>query len=142
MAALVENVPSFLLRKYSVDGRREAPFPMAAFCWWKYVQLQLLMKSILLVEIMMRHVSFFVIFVFVFAFCDVCLLQPCGHLLGKGWPLDSLVVFSGTFVTFPYDVLGQVWYLFESIPDLCLLSYFDNLYQRFVDGKMSSQNYF
>ena len=28
------------------------------------------------------------------------------------------------FVTFPCDVLGQVGNLIESIPDLCLLSYF------------------
>ena len=27
-------------------------------------------------------------------------------------------------VTFPYGILGQVWYLIESIPDLCSLSYF------------------
>ena len=26
----------------------------------------------------------FVLFVFVLAFCDVCFLQPCGHLSGKG----------------------------------------------------------
>ena len=28
------------------------------------------------------------------------------------------------FVTFPCGVLGQVWYLIVSIPDLCRLSYF------------------
>ena len=28
------------------------------------------------------------------------------------------------FVTFPCDILGQVWYLIVSIPDLCYLSYF------------------
>ena len=28
------------------------------------------------------------------------------------------------FVTFPLCVLGQVWYLIVSIPDLCLLTYF------------------
>ena len=28
------------------------------------------------------------------------------------------------FVTFPWDILGQVWYLIVSIPDLCHLSYF------------------
>ena len=28
------------------------------------------------------------------------------------------------FVTFPCGVLGQVWYLIELIPDLCLLTYF------------------
>ena len=29
------------------------------------------------------------------------------------------------FVTFTRDVLGQVWYLIESIPDLCILTYSD-----------------
>ena len=28
------------------------------------------------------------------------------------------------FVTFPCDILGQVWYLIASFPDLCRLSYF------------------
>ena len=28
------------------------------------------------------------------------------------------------FVTFPFDVLEQVWYLIVSISDLCLLPYF------------------
>ena len=30
------------------------------------------------------------------------------------------------FVTFPCGILGQVWYLIASIPDLCHLSYFYN----------------
>ena len=34
------------------------------------------------------------------------------------------VMFSCVFVTFPCGVLGQVWYLIVSIPDLCLLPYF------------------
>ena len=34
------------------------------------------------------------------------------------------VVFSRVIVTFPCGALGQVWYLFVSIPDLCILSYF------------------
>ena len=29
------------------------------------------------------------------------------------------------FVTFPCGILGQVWYLIVSFPDLCRLSYFD-----------------
>ena len=33
------------------------------------------------------------------------------------------VTFSCVFVTFPYDVMCQVWYLIASTPDLCLLSY-------------------
>ena len=57
----------------------------------------------------------------------VCSLQLCDHLLGRGgggWPLGSLVcdVFL-CFVTFPYGVPDQVWYLIISIPDLCLLPY-------------------
>ena len=28
------------------------------------------------------------------------------------------------FVTFPFDILGQVWYLIASVPDPCCLSYF------------------
>ena len=44
------------------------------------------------------------------------------------WLADLLtflyVMFSRAFVTLPYDVLGQVWYLVELIPDICLISYF------------------
>ena len=55
----------------------------------------------------------------------VCSLQPCGHLLGKGKPLGSLVCdVLLYFVTFPCGVLGLVWHLIVSIPDLCLLTYF------------------
>ena len=35
------------------------------------------------------------------------------------------VMFYCVFVTFPYGSLGQVWCLIVSIPDLCILSYFD-----------------
>ena len=65
-------------------------------------------------------------FVFVFAYYLVCFLQPCGHMMGKGWPLGSLECdVCLCFVTFSYCVLGQVWFLIVSIPDLCLISYFD-----------------
>ena len=30
------------------------------------------------------------------------------------------------FVTFPCGILGQVWYLIVSYPDLCHLSYFNH----------------
>ena len=33
------------------------------------------------------------------------------------------VMFSCFFFAFPYSVLGQVWYLIVSIPELCLLPY-------------------
>ena len=36
----------------------------------------------------------------------------------------SFVMFNFVFVTFPFVILGQVWYLIASIPDLCHLSYF------------------
>ena len=35
-----------------------------------------------------------------------------------------LVMFNCIFVTFPCGILGQLWYLIVSIPDLCRLSYF------------------
>ena len=38
----------------------------------------------------------------------------------------SFVMFGCDFVTFPCCILGQVWYLIVSIPDLCHLSYFEN----------------
>ena len=38
------------------------------------------------------------------------------------------VMFSYLFITFPYGVLCQVWYLVVSIPDLCFLPYFSGIY--------------
>ena len=55
-------------------------------------------------------------------------MQPSGHLLGKVDFLDiQYVMFSCVFVTFSYSILGQVWYLIVSIPDLSLLPYFKRL---------------
>ena len=34
---------------------------------------------------------------------EVCSLQPCGHLLGKSWPLRSSI--SCVFVTFLFGVV-------------------------------------
>ena len=36
------------------------------------------------------------------------------------------VMFSCVFVNFPSGVIGQVWYFIVSIPDLCLLPYFQS----------------
>ena len=71
---------------------------------------------------------FFVIYVSCLSWCHVCLLKPCGHLLGKGSSLGRLVcdVFL-CFVIFPCGVLGQVWYMIVSIHDLCLLPYFKRI---------------
>ena len=54
------------------------------------------------------------------SYCRVCSLQPCGHLVGKVLSLFCVMFFL-CFVTFLYDVLGQVWYLSVSNPDLNLL---------------------
>ena len=62
-------------------------------------------------------------------------LQPCGHLLGKGWPLGSSVRDVCVFVTFPCGALGQVWYLIASNPDLCLLTYF---YSKYISRKFTN----
>ena len=47
-----------------------------------------------------------------FASVHCCLVVTC-----------SLVMFNCVFVTSSCGILGQVWYMIESIPDLCLLSY-------------------
>ena len=50
------------------------------------------------------------------------LLSPAGKGL-TSWLL--LVMLNYVFVTFPCCILGQMWYLIVSIPDLCRLSYFE-----------------
>ena len=57
-----------------------------------------------------------------FAMFRAISLLSCGHLLGKFRP----VMLNCEVVTFPFGILGQVWYLIVSVPDLCplfLLSY-------------------
>ena len=45
---------------------------------------------------------------------------------GKGLtPWLLFVMFNCVFVTFPYGIQCQVWYLIVLIPDLCRLSYFE-----------------
>ena len=57
-------------------------------------------------------------------FVHVCLYVLCGHLLGKGWPLGSRLWCLLWVCHFPIGILGQVWYLIVSIPDLCTITYF------------------
>ena len=57
-------------------------------------------------------------------FCPVCSLQPCDHLMGNDVLTLLCVMFPCVFVSFPYGVSGQVWYLIVSIPDLRFLLYF------------------
>ena len=58
-------------------------------------------------------------------FVRVCLYVLRGHLLGKGWPLGSRLWCLLSVCHFPIGILGQVWYLIVSIPDLCNLTYFN-----------------
>ena len=71
----------------------------------------------------------FLLFVFRVCLCHTVLYVPC-RLVDTCWGRALLlallyVMFSCVFVTFPYDVLGQAWYLIVSIHDLCLLLYLD-----------------
>ena len=69
--------------------------------------------------------SFMFLFCLVFAMSvRVCLYVLCGHLLGKGWPLGSCLWCLLWDCHFPIGILGQVWYLIVSIPDLCTFTYF------------------
>ena len=49
---------------------------------------------------------------------------------------DLLALVCGVFcefVTFPIGILGQVWYLIVSIPDLCTITYFYGIFlEKFV----------
>ena len=66
-------------------------------------------------------------------FCYLCLSLPsvmfisCSLLVicwKRAYLLARLyVMFSCAFVSFPYGIPGQVWYLIVSIPDLCFLSH-------------------
>ena len=58
------------------------------------------------------------------AFVRVCLCVLCGRLLGGGWPLGSRLWCLLWVNRFPIGVLGWVWCLIVSIPDLCTLTYF------------------
>ena len=60
--------------------------------------------------------------------CHVYFLQPCGHLWERADLLAPLYVMLSCccfyHLSIPYRVLGHVWYLIVSIPDLCILLYF------------------
>ena len=59
-----------------------------------------------------------------YAFVRVCLYVPCGHLLGKGWPLGSRLWCLTVSLSLPIGILGLVRCLIVSIPDICTLTYF------------------
>ena len=65
-------------------------------------------------------------------FSVLCLLCLCMRLFicalwspaGKGLTSWLSCVVSNCVCYFPIGILGQVWYLIVSIPDLCILTYF------------------
>ena len=62
---------------------------------------------------------------FVFVMLSRLFIAALWSPAGKGltsWL--SFVMFNCVFVTVPCGILGHVWYLVVSIPDLCHLSYF------------------
>ena len=61
--------------------------------------------------------------------CHIVLSVSC-ILMVTCWEKADLlallyVMFYCVFVTFPYGVLGQVWYMIALIPEFCLLPYFE-----------------
>ena len=48
-------------------------------------------------------------------------LSPAGKGLTSWLLLGMFIVF---FATFPYGILGQVWFLIVLFPEFCRLSYF------------------
>ena len=73
--------------------------------------------------------SFVDLLCFCSVLCLLCFVRVSlhvlrGHLLGKGWPLGSRLWCLLWVCHFPIGILGQVWYLIVSIPDLCNLTYF------------------
>ena len=70
----------------------------------------------------MDHLCYFcLVFLMLSRLFIAALWSPAGK--GRASWL-SFVMFNCLFVTFPCGILGQVWYLIVSIPDLCCLSYF------------------
>ena len=70
---------------------------------------------------------FFFLFCVCYTLLRVCLYVPCGHMLGKGWPLGSRFWCPTVSLSLSIGILGQVWYLIVSIPDLCTFTYFARL---------------
>ena len=96
------------------------------FITWNKLRNQFRIYQIILLTVPRRYFfcGSFVLFCGCYVFVRVCLYVLCGHLLGKGWPLGSRLWCLLWVCHFPIGILGQVWYLIVSIPDLCTLTYF------------------
>ena len=65
----------------------------------------------------MDHLCYFcIVFVMLYRLLIAALWSPAGKGLTYGL---SFVVLNCVVVTFPFGILGQVWYLIVSISDLC-----------------------
>ena len=68
----------------------------------------------------MDHLCYLcLVFVMLSRLFIAALWSPAGKRLTF---LISCLIFNCVFVTFPCGILGQVWYLIVSIPDLCHFS--------------------
>ena len=85
-------------------------------------------------------------FVDLLCFCSVlCLLCLCARLFicalwspaGKGLTSWLSFVVSTVSLSLSYCILGQVWYLIVSIPDLCTLTYFNKFLEPKMNGKIT-----
>ena len=66
-----------------------------------------------------------ILLLFVFSVClHTVLSVTCSLAVTCLGRVLLYVMRSCVLVTFPYSVLGQVWYVIVSIPDLCFLPYF------------------
>ena len=91
----------------------------------RFVLLNMFKPSSILLLTVLRGCFFcgsFLLFMFHVCLCYVILSVSCS-LVTTCWDRTDLlallcVVISCACVTFPYGVLGQVWYLIVSIPDL------------------------
>ena len=76
----------------------------------------------------------YLIFRFHVCLCYAVLSNPCSFVITCWVRADLLallcVAFSCVFVTFPYGVSGQAWYLIVSMPYLCLPLYFETKHWR------------
>ena len=82
-------------------------------------------------------------FVFSCVLCFSCFRVLYCCLVVTCWERAILLALVGNvycvFVTFPCGILGQVWYLIVSYPDLCRLSYFkQNVFQYISNTSFST----
>ena len=87
-----------------------------------YNQILIFTKAVLLL---------WILFVICVCLCHT-VLSVSSSLVVTCWERTALLgplnlMFSCVFVTFPYGVLGQVWYLIVLIHDLCFLPYFNHM---------------